>query len=87
VFGGMGSLPGAIAGAAVLTWLPEFLRDQVPSEDRQMYIGAVLVIMMIFRPAGLIPAKRRATELRGHGPDSAESQAVPAGGGLGGSYA
>ncbi|MCU1689282.1 MAG: branched-chain amino acid transporter permease [Jatrophihabitantaceae bacterium] len=31
VFGGMGSLPGAIAGAAVLTWLPEFLRDQVPS--------------------------------------------------------
>lgn len=87
VFGGMGSLPGAIAGAAVLTWLPEFLRDQVPSEDRQMYIGAVLVLMMIFRPAGLIPARRRETELRGHGPDSAESQAVPAGGGLGGSYA
>ena len=26
VFGGMGSLPGAIAGAAVLTWLPEFLQ-------------------------------------------------------------
>lgn len=86
VFGGMGSLPGAMAGAAVLTWLPEFLRDQVPSEDRQMYIGAVLVVMMIFRPAGLIPAKRRATELRGHGPDSAETQAVPAGGALGRSY-
>ena len=34
VFGGMGSLTGAIAGAAVLTWLPDFLRDQVPSEDR-----------------------------------------------------
>ena len=34
VFGGMGSLAGAIAGAAVLTWLPDFLRDQVPSEDR-----------------------------------------------------
>ena len=42
VFGGMGSLPGAIAGAAVLTWLPEFLRDQVPPTDRQMWIGAVV---------------------------------------------
>ena len=30
VFGGMGSLTGAIAGAAALTWLPDFLRDQVP---------------------------------------------------------
>ena len=40
VFGGMGSLPGAMAGAAVLTWLPEFLRDQVPADDRQMWIGA-----------------------------------------------
>ena len=40
VFGGMGSLPGAMAGAAVLTWLPEFLKDQVPAEDRQMWIGA-----------------------------------------------
>ena len=32
VFGGMGSLPGAMAGAAVLTWLPEFLKDQVPAD-------------------------------------------------------
>jgi ABC-type branched-subunit amino acid transport system permease subunit len=87
VFGGMGSLPGAVAGAAVLTWLPEFLRDQVPPEDKTMYIGAILIAMMIFRPAGLIPAKRRATELTHQGPDSAESQAVPVGGGLGGSYA
>jgi ABC-type branched-subunit amino acid transport system permease subunit len=83
VFGGMGSLPGAIAGAAVLTWLPEFLKDVVPSEDRQMYIGAVLVLMMMFRPAGLIPARRRDTELHMNTSDS-EPRAVPAGGGLGG---
>ena len=51
VFGGMGSLPGAIAGAALLTWLPEFLKDQVPAADRQMWIGAVVLLMMIFRPA------------------------------------
>ena len=50
VFGGMGSLPGAMAGAAVLTWLPEFLKDQVPAADRQMWIGAVVLLMMIFRP-------------------------------------
>jgi ABC-type branched-subunit amino acid transport system permease subunit len=86
VFGGMGSLTGAIAGAAVLTWLPDFLRDQVPSEDRVMWIGAVLIIMMIFRPQGLIPAKRRRAELTGLvGHDTAvrqSLQAIPAGEGV-----
>lgn len=65
VFGGMGSLPGAIAGAALLTWLPEFLKDQVPAADRQMWIGAVVLLMMIFRPGGVLPARRRAVELSG----------------------
>ena len=78
VFGGMGSLPGAMAGAAVLTWLPEFLKDQVPANDRQMWIGAVVLAMMIFRPGGLIPAKRRKAELS-HFDDSPRSEvrAVP----------
>jgi ABC-type branched-subunit amino acid transport system permease subunit len=84
VFGGMGSLPGAMAGAALLTWLPEFLKDQVPGPDRQMWIGAVVLLMMIFRPGGLIPAKRRAAELRGlSGVASAETVAVAADEGLG----
>lgn len=83
VFGGMGSLPGAMAGAAVLTWLPWFLQDQVPGPDRQMWVGALLILMMIFRPAGLFPAKRRKAELSGlHRTSSAESTAVPAGEGL-----
>jgi ABC-type branched-subunit amino acid transport system permease subunit len=83
VFGGMGSLPGAIAGAAVLTWMPEFLKDQVPAEDRQMWIGAVILLMMIFRPAGLIPARRRAAELHGlDGISRAETTAVPASEGM-----
>ena len=82
VFGGMGSLPGAMAGAAVLTWLPEFLKDQVPAEDRQMWIGALILLMMIFRPAGLIPAKRRKAELTGlDAPATAETSAVPRRGG------
>ena len=86
VFGGMGSLAGAIAGAAALTWLPDFLRDQVPSEDRTMWIGAVLMIMMVFRPQGLIPARRRRAELTGlagHDTNVRQSlQAIPAGEGV-----
>jgi len=80
VFGGMGSLPGAIAGAALLTWLPEFLKDQVPAADRQMWIGAVVLLMMIFRPGGLLPARRRAVELSGFEPANRsrlEPAAVP----------
>jgi ABC-type branched-subunit amino acid transport system permease subunit len=83
VFGGMGSLPGAMAGAAALTWLPQFLKSQVPPDDRQMWIGALVLAMMIFRPAGLLPAKRRRAELAGmEGADSSEVSAVPAAGAL-----
>ncbi len=83
VFGGMGSLSGAAAGAAVLTWLPNFLKDQVPAEDRQMWIGALLLVMMIFRPAGLIPARRRKAELSGlDKAPSSDTTAVPAAEGM-----
>jgi ABC-type branched-subunit amino acid transport system permease subunit len=82
VFGGMGSLPGAMAGAAALTWLPEFLKDQVPSDDRQMWVGALVLAMMIFRPAGLLPAKRRKAELQGLDRPRGEVHAVPLAEGL-----
>ncbi|MDQ1493679.1 MAG: branched-chain amino acid transport system permease protein [Actinomycetota bacterium] len=83
VFGGMGSLSGAVAGAAMLTWLPEFLKYQVPPADKLMWIGAVVLLMMIFRPAGLIPARRRAAELHGlDAPATSETFAVPASEGL-----
>jgi ABC-type branched-subunit amino acid transport system permease subunit len=83
VFGGMGSLSGAMAGAAMLTWLPQFLKYQVPPADKLMWIGAVVMLMMIFRPAGLIPARRRAAELHGlDAPASSETHAVPASEGL-----
>jgi ABC-type branched-subunit amino acid transport system permease subunit len=83
VFGGMGSLPGAMAGAAALTWLPQFLKAQVPQDDRQMWIGALLLAMMIFRPAGLLPARRRKAELEGlDRPGSSETSAVPASGAM-----
>ena len=83
VFGGMGSLPGAMAGAAVLTWLPQFLKDQVPQNDRQMWIGAAVLAMMIFRPAGLLPARRRKAELEGlDAAASSETAAVPRAGAM-----
>ncbi|MDT0306674.1 branched-chain amino acid ABC transporter permease [Streptomyces sp. DSM 44917] len=64
VFGGMGSVPGVLLGAALLVWLPEYLRDSVDPQDRYMYLGGLLVLMMIYRPQGLLPSRRRQRELR-----------------------
>ncbi|WP_332888256.1 branched-chain amino acid ABC transporter permease [Streptomyces carminius] len=63
IFGGMGSIPGVLFGAAFLVWLPEALRDWVDPKDRYMYLGALLVIMMIYRPQGVWPSRRRKREL------------------------
>lgn len=52
VLGGLGSIPGTILGAGILTILPEMLR--VVAEYRMLFYGALLVIMMIFRPNGLL---------------------------------
>ncbi|MFY9269811.1 MAG: hypothetical protein WAO55_08720 [Candidatus Manganitrophaceae bacterium] len=52
VLGGMGSLPGAILGAFLLTLLPELLRGL--AGYRMLIFGAALVIMMLFRPQGLL---------------------------------
>jgi len=52
VLGGLGSIPGVILGAAVLTLLPEVLRFF--SDYRNLFYGALLVTLMIFRPNGLL---------------------------------
>ncbi|TAK03465.1 MAG: branched-chain amino acid ABC transporter permease [Candidatus Manganitrophaceae bacterium] len=52
VLGGMGSLPGAVLGAFLLTVLPELLRGL--AGYRMLIFGAALVVMMIFRPQGLL---------------------------------
>jgi branched-chain amino acid transport system permease protein len=61
IVGGMGSIPGVIAGALVLFGLPELLREF--SEYRYFVFGAVLVAMMLFRPEGVIPEAKRKQEL------------------------
>ncbi len=90
ILGGMGSIPGAILGASVVTvlnlqvlkglslWLNELrnsgtvvlgynladLPTQLePAKYERMVFGIILVLMMIFRPAGFLPARRRAREL------------------------
>ncbi len=67
VLGGLGSIAGALVGAAVITVFPEVLRSlpDWAQESRYMIFGAALVLMMIFRPQGLIPSRRRSAELKG----------------------
>ncbi|MCP4024412.1 MAG: high-affinity branched-chain amino acid ABC transporter permease LivM [Desulfobacteraceae bacterium] len=59
VLGGLGSIPGIILGAAALIVFPEVFREF--ELYRMLAFGAVMVLMMLFRPAGLIPAKRMGT--------------------------
>ncbi|HSO28172.1 MAG TPA: hypothetical protein VLS48_08890, partial [Anaerolineales bacterium] len=61
IVGGMGSIPGVILGAFALKGLPEVLRQ---IEDyRILAFGGLLVVMMIWRPEGLWPSKRRRLEM------------------------
>jgi len=57
VLGGMGSIVGVIIAALVLILMPEYLRAF--AEYRMLMFGAVMVLMMIFRPEGLISNVRK----------------------------
>jgi branched-chain amino acid transport system permease protein len=63
VIGGMGSIPGSILGAGTIIVLPEIFREF--SEYRIFAFGVALVVVMIFRPQGILPSKRRKAELKG----------------------
>jgi branched-chain amino acid transport system permease protein len=62
VLGGLGNPPGVVLGAIILTYLPEKLREF--SDIRFLVFGFALVLMMRFRPEGLLPSARRRSELR-----------------------
>ncbi|MBN1178123.1 MAG: leucine/isoleucine/valine transporter permease subunit [Anaerolineae bacterium] len=74
IIGGMGSIPGVVIGALVLKGLPEMLREL--DDYRILVFGALLVMMMILRPEGLLPSKRRRMELHEEEP----TEVVAAGG-------
>lgn len=62
VLGGMGSILGVVLGAFVLILLPEYLRTF--SEYRMLLFGTIMVLMMIFRPQGIVGARRRLYQYR-----------------------
>lgn len=61
VLGGMGSQLGVILAAILLTVLPELAREF--AEYRMLMFGLVMVLMMMWRPQGLLPMKRPHVEL------------------------
>jgi len=65
VLGGMGSLVGVVIAALVLVLLPEYLR--AVADYRMLVFGAVMVLMMILRPQGLITVRRRRYQAAGEG--------------------
>jgi len=62
VLGGMGSQLGVVLAATVMILLPEMMREF--SEYRMLMFGALMVLMMIWRPQGLLPMQRPHMELR-----------------------
>ena len=79
VLGGMGNVFGVILGAILLSFVPEVLRYTVeplqraifgkmiiePEVIRMLLFGLALVLMMLYRPAGILPSALRKRELEG----------------------
>ena len=61
VLGGVGSTPGVIVAAVILSAVPEIFRDL--QNYRMLAFGAAMAAMMVLKPEGLIPASRRKREL------------------------
>jgi branched-chain amino acid transport system permease protein len=70
VLGGMGNIPGVILGSLVISFLDRFLLPQSSAwlhldltSSRFLIYGVILVLMMLFRPEGLLPSRQRRAEL------------------------
>lgn len=90
VLGGLGNLLGSVLGAGIITYLPELLRTSAPAiaEHRMVFYGALLVIVMILRPNGLLGTSSEHGWLeiwlarrRAGGKPAGGGKSVPAGGG------
>jgi branched-chain amino acid transport system permease protein len=75
VLGGMGSILGVALGACVLILLPEYLRSF--NEYRMLIFGACMVLMMVFRPQGLITPKAKKRIIAGVNDGSALADPPP----------
>jgi branched-chain amino acid transport system permease protein len=67
VLGGMGSIPGAIVGAILLYAGPALLREWLPDfqKYRLLIFGGLMVLLMIYRPQGLLGSARLKAQLAG----------------------
>ena len=70
VLGGMGSIVGVMVGAFILILLPEYLRAF--SEYRMLAFGASMVLIMVFRPQGIISGIRQRYEFHKEIPEVAQ---------------
>jgi len=70
VLGGMGTVAGVLIGSAILQVLPEKLR--FISDYRLLIFGLLLVVMMRFRPEGIIASQRRKLEFHEEDQELAE---------------
>ena len=60
ILGGMDNLLGVVAGAALLVSIPEVFRDL--QRYRLLAFGLMLMVLMVFRPQGLLSFERRSQE-------------------------
>jgi branched-chain amino acid transport system permease protein len=61
VVGGSGNMVGVALGAVLLAYLPE--RFRTVADYRWLAFGLAMVLVMVLRPQGLVPSRRRASEL------------------------
>jgi len=54
VLGGIGSIPGAVLGGFILGWTESFATGYVSSDYEDVFAFSLLVLILIFRPAGLL---------------------------------
>lgn len=54
VLGGIGSIPGAVLGGLILGWTESFATGYVSSDYEDVFAFALLVLILIFRPAGIL---------------------------------
>ncbi len=69
VLGGMGNIWGVMIGAVVLVSLSEVLRELLPLvglpvEGRFLAFGLIMVLMMRYRPAGIMPIPAVAAQMK-----------------------
>ncbi|HEY6095649.1 MAG TPA: ABC transporter ATP-binding protein [Gallionellaceae bacterium] len=88
VLGGMGNIGGVVLGGVLLVLLPEALRNGAepvqqalfgrtlidPESLRMLLFGLALILVMLWRPAGLWPSTRRQRELEAHDGEAQQEQ-------------